>query len=54
MKIKDLHEGKEPTSGNRNIALHLPRGEMKVLKAEEKDYDRGLLVKLLDLSLIHI
>lgn len=48
MKIKDLHEGKEPTSGNRNIALHLPRGEMKVLKAEEKDYDRGLLVKLLD------
>jgi hypothetical protein len=48
MKIKDLHEEKEPTSGNRNIALDLPRGEMKVLKAEEKDYDRGLLVKLLD------
>ena len=41
-------ENKKPTSGNRNIALHLPRGEMKVLKAEEKDYDRGLLVKLLD------
>ena len=38
----------EVTSGNRNIALNLPRGEMKVLKAEEKDYDRGLLVKLLD------
>ena len=36
------------TSGKRNIALHLPRGETKVLKAEEKDYDRGLLVKLLD------
>tara|TARA_B100001057_G_scaffold451635_1_gene494807 strand:- start:98 stop:481 length:384 start_codon:yes stop_codon:yes gene_type:complete len=41
-------EKKKPTSGNRNIALHLPRGEMKILKAEEKDYDRGLLVKLLD------
>jgi len=38
----------EVTSGDRNIALNLPRGEMKVLKAEEKDYDRGLLVKLLD------
>tara|TARA_R110001606_G_scaffold250636_2_gene398650 strand:+ start:5751 stop:6806 length:1056 start_codon:yes stop_codon:yes gene_type:complete len=44
VKIKE----EEVTSGNRNIALHLPRGEMKVLKAEEKDYDRGLLVKLLD------
>jgi len=42
-----LEEGK-PTSGDRNIALDLPRGEMKVLKAEEEDYDRGLLVKLLD------
>jgi len=28
--------------------LILPRGEQKVLKAEDKDYDRGLLVKLLD------
>ncbi len=28
--------------------LTLPRGELKVLKAEDKDYDRGLLVKLLD------
>ena len=28
--------------------LVLPRGELKVLKAEDKDYDRGLLVKLLD------
>jgi hypothetical protein len=26
----------------------LPRGEQKVLKAEDKDYKRGLLVKLLD------
>ena len=25
----------------------LPRGEEKVLKAEDKDYERGLLVKLL-------
>ena len=42
-------EGKDkPTSGDRNIALYLPRGDMKVLKAEDKDYDRGLLVKLLD------
>ena len=28
--------------------LTLPRGELKVLKAEDKDYDRGLLVELLD------
>tara|TARA_R100001509_G_C4683459_1_gene154302 strand:+ start:65 stop:334 length:270 start_codon:yes stop_codon:yes gene_type:complete len=27
--------------------LVLPRGKQKVLKAEDKDYDRGLLVKLL-------
>ena len=26
----------------------LPRGKEKILKAEDKDYDRGLLVKLLD------
>ena len=26
----------------------LPRGEQKVLKAEDKDYNRGLLVRLLD------
>ena len=45
---KEAVEEDKPTSGDRNIALNLPRGEMKVLKAEEKDYDRGLLVKLLD------
>ena len=28
--------------------LELPRGEMQVLQAEDKDYDRGLLVKLLE------
>ena len=28
--------------------LVLPRGKVKVLKAEDNDYDRGLLVKLLD------
>ncbi len=28
--------------------LVLPRGETKVLKAEDKDYERGMLVKLLD------
>ena len=28
--------------------LELPRGETKVLQAEDKDYDRGLLVKLLE------
>ena len=28
--------------------INLPRGKTIVLKAEEKDYDRGLLVKLLD------
>ena len=31
----------------KDIDLVLPRGEQKVLKAEDKDYDRGLLVKLL-------
>jgi len=30
------------------IDMTLPRGQQKVLKAEDKDYDRGLLVKLLD------
>jgi len=28
--------------------LVLPRGELKVLKAKDKDYERGMLVKLLD------
>lgn len=28
--------------------LELPRGEIQVLQAEDKDYDRGLLVKLLE------
>ena len=28
--------------------LILPIGERKVLKAEDKDYERGMLVKLLD------
>ena len=32
----------------RMVDLILPRGKVKVLKAEDKDYDRGLLVKLLD------
>tara|TARA_B100000963_G_C22528222_1_gene626340 strand:+ start:864 stop:1136 length:273 start_codon:yes stop_codon:yes gene_type:complete len=31
----------------KEIDLVLPRGKQKVLKAEDKDYDRGLLVKLL-------
>ena len=31
----------------KDIDLVLPRGVQKVLKAEDKDYDRGLLVKLL-------
>ena len=48
MRNMAFEQEEKPTSGNRNIALNLPRGEMKVLKAEEKDYDRGLLVKLLD------
>ena len=30
------------------IDLMLPRGKTKVLKADEKDYERGMLVKLLD------
>ena len=43
-----MKEEEEPTSGDTNIALHLPRGEMKVLRAEGDKYDRGLLVTLLD------
>ena len=31
-----------------NVDMILPRGKQKILKAEDKDYDRGLLVKLLD------
>tara|TARA_A100001391_G_C5024404_1_gene266735 strand:- start:448 stop:1206 length:759 start_codon:yes stop_codon:yes gene_type:complete len=46
--IEIQEEEQEVTSGDRNISLYLPRGDMKVLKAEDKDYDRGLLVKLLD------
>ena len=30
-----------------NKDLELPRGETQVLQAEDKDYNRGLLVKLL-------
>ena len=30
------------------IDLMLARGKTKVLKADEKDYERGILVKLLD------
>ncbi len=43
-----IKEKEEPTSGDTNIALELPRGEMKVLRAEGEDYDRGLLVTLLE------
>ena len=43
-----IKEEEEPTSGDTNIALDLPRGEMKVLRAEGDEYDRGLLVTLLD------
>lgn len=28
--------------------INLPRGKTIILKAEDKDYERGLLVKLLD------
>jgi|MDTC01.2.fsa_nt_gb hypothetical protein len=48
VKKEAVEEAEEITSGDRNIALTLPRGEMKVLKAEDDEYDRGLLVKLLD------
>ena len=46
MKLFEVYDDitiqeEKPTSGNRNIALNLPRGEMKVLKAEEKDKDRN-------------
>ena len=37
----------EPKLSKKSIDLILPRGKQKVLKAEDKDYDRGLLVKLL-------
>jgi len=54
MKLFELYnnlpvsEEEEVTSGDTNIALDLPRGEMKVLRAEGDEYDRGLLVTLLD------
>jgi hypothetical protein len=40
----EINEKKEKS----NIDMILPRGQQKVLKAQDKDYDRGLLVKLLD------
>jgi hypothetical protein len=42
---KEVDEAKKKKS---KIDMVLPRGEQKVLKAEDKDYKRGLLVKLLD------
>tara|TARA_B100000614_G_C14314965_1_gene397888 strand:+ start:102 stop:428 length:327 start_codon:yes stop_codon:yes gene_type:complete len=39
---------KDVTKGKENIALDLPRGETKVLRAEGDDYDRGMLVRLLN------
>jgi hypothetical protein len=42
---KTVEEAKKKKS---KIDMVLPRGEQKVLKAEDKDYKRGLLVKLLD------
>ena len=36
------------TKKKMDVALTLMRGEQNILKAEDKDYDRGLLVKLLD------
>lgn len=45
---KRMMTTEDVTSGKENIALDLPRGEMKVLRAEGDDYDRGLLVTLLD------
>ena len=45
---KRMMATEDVTSGKENIALDLPRGEMKVLRAEGDDYDRGLLVTLLD------
>jgi hypothetical protein len=38
----------EVTSDNKGVDLVLPRGKIKVLKAEDKDYDRGVLIELLE------
>lgn len=48
--IKDCYRGKKNESKEKKskIDLMLPRGKKVVLKAEDKDYDRGLVVKLLD------
>ena len=48
--IKDCYRGKKNESKKKKskIDLMLPRGKKVVLKAEDKDYDRGLVVKLLD------
>ena len=43
--IEIQEEEQEVTSGDRNISLYLPRGDMKVLKAEDKDY-----LKVIDLT----
>jgi hypothetical protein len=39
-------EGKEPN--DKGVDLVLPRGKIQVLKAEDKDYDRGVLIELLE------
>ena len=44
---KPVDEAKKKKKKSK-IDMVLPRGEQKVLKAEDKDYKRGLLVELLD------
>jgi hypothetical protein len=39
-------EGKEPN--DKGVDLVLPRGKIQVLKAEDKDYNRGVLIELLE------
>ena len=39
-------EGKEPNDKGGDLVL--PRGKIQVLKAEDKDYDRGVLIELLE------
>jgi len=47
-RISKLMKVEEATLDNEGVDLVLPRGKIKVLKAEDKDYDRGVLIELLE------
>jgi hypothetical protein len=48
MQGKLVGEAKNKEPNDKGVDLVLPRGKIQVLKAEDNDYDRGVLIKLLE------